>query len=151
MPEDKPRGEFVMGNPMRSIEIPEAAMQFFVEAMRANTNTLERVSQSLLGVQAEAKEQFNLLNDVRERVIRIEATPRVDKEISELKERLRKVELEDARNEGSTATWDWVARYFPSIAMFLLAIVGGIFLVMAASDKFQTPAPVITPVITKSN
>jgi hypothetical protein len=133
--EQRSEGEFIM--PGSGVPVSEAAMQFFVEAMRANTSVLENVNKTMQGMQEEQKELLNKLHDVRERVIRIEALPRVEKELGILREKVARLELKDATDEGRSATWGWIAKNMPSIAAIFVSVVAAIFVTMVATGRFQ--------------
>jgi hypothetical protein len=135
--------EFVMAaRGGRSVEISEAAMQFFVEAMRANTDTLKQVTEALVNVQAEQRQQLNMVTDVRERIIRIESAPKFDKDLSVLKTRVELLERERAMEDGKAATWSWLAKNVPSIATLIYSIVAGIFMYLAVTGRL-VPDPAV--------
>lgn len=117
------------------VPVSEAAMQFFVEAMRANTDTLKAVGENMKGLQNEQREQLKLINDVRERVIRIEAMPRLDRELQDIKVRLHNLEIDHAHDGGKNATWAWLAKHFPSLATVIFSLVAGMYVIMAATGR----------------
>lgn len=149
MPDDQdtlpPRvpGEFIMS---QGVPVSEAAMQFFVEALRANTKVLENVNSSMLLQQQELKEQLKLITDVRERVIRIEALPRVEKEIAELRGKVQVLEMSKAQADAKAATWTWIVRYLPALAGIVVTIIASVFIILVASGQLTPrqntrPAP----------
>jgi hypothetical protein len=114
-----------------------AALQFFVEAMKANTAALQGVGKTMQGIQEEQKETLRLVHDTRERVIRIESGGQGD-QIIQLQNKFEAVltridELERARdrNAGALNMSNWLLQNGPT----LLALVGVIFLVLRAGGK----------------
>lgn len=138
----------------QGVSVSEATMQFFVEAMRDNTNVLENVGKTMQGLQAEQKEHLHLIIDVRERVIRIEAVPQVSKEIGELRGKVEMLEKAGVAADTKAATLNWLLRYVPLIFGMVVSLIAGTMIVLAANgqlspqtplgDRFQAnvPAPV---------
>ncbi len=69
-------------------------MQFFIEALRANTEVLK-------GMQADLKEDRKLIADVRERVIRIESN-RVDRRVEDLERDVDGLKADKDQRDGAT-------------------------------------------------
>lgn len=128
----------------QGIPVSEATMQFFVEAMRANTGVLESVGKSLQGQQDELKEQLRLITDVRERVIRIEAAPHVAEEILELRKKVEKLEKSQAQADGKAETWTWIVRYVPALMGIIVTIIASVFIILVASGQL-TPRQALSP------
>lgn len=126
-------GEFIMSG--QGIPVSEAAMQFFVEAMRANTNVLEQVNKTMVAQQGEIRGVVDKLTDVRERVIRIEATPRVAREIAELRKDIDALKLSQATADGKAATWTWLVRYGPALIGGILVVIASVFIILVASGR----------------
>jgi hypothetical protein len=102
--------EFMMPIP------PEgAAMQFFIEALKANTEVLK-------GMQADLKEDRVLLRDVRERVIKIESN-RVDRRVDGLETRVDALEKDRDTRDGALSAGTAIWKNLPSAAAVLLGIV----------------------------
>lgn len=136
------------GHSPSGVNVSEASMQFFVEALRANTNVLEMVGKSMAGLQAEQKEQLKLIHDVRERVIRIESVPSLGREVSELRGEFRGVmtkvqametqlAADQAADKAKSSTWEGIVRYGPSVAIFLFSILAGVFLILGLTGRLQ--------------
>lgn len=114
--------EFMMPVP------PEgAAMQFFVEAMKANTAALR-------GVQDEVGELRREVRDVRESVIRIEAVnvtgrvERLEREVDELK-------ADKDKRDGAHGAANWLLKNLPTIGAILVAVFASIVLTLRASGR----------------
>lgn len=134
-------GEFIMAG--QGIPVSEATMQFFIEAMRANTSVLENVGKSLLVQQDELKEQLRLITDVRERVIRIEAAPLVDKELETLKRKVEALEKSNIRDGAKAETWTWIVRYVPTLAGIVVTIIASVLIILVTSGQLTiTPRQV---------
>jgi hypothetical protein len=118
---------------MTATETADVAQLAMIEAMRQIADTGKATNRILEAVQTEVK-------DVRERVIRIEASElatdvaSAKAEIANLRsestgarERLRarieKLELRDAERNGGTKLADAFARYWPLMVMLIGAIV----------------------------
>jgi hypothetical protein len=125
----------------QGVPISEAAMQFFVEAIRANTEVLRGVGETQRLVQEEAKEQLRLITDVRERVIRIEATPRVTEEISELRGKVQILENAEVARSAKAATWTWIVRYVPTLAGIIVTIIASVLIILVTSGRVVIPPP----------
>lgn len=131
-------GEFIMAS---GVPVSEAAMQFFVEAMRSNTSVLESVNSSMKLQQQEMREQLKLITEVRERVIRIEAMPRIDKEIGELRGKVHSLESAKIQAETRASTWTGIVRYGPAIAGFVVTIVASILIILVTSGQLIVRQP----------
>lgn len=131
-------GEFIMP---QGVPVSEAAMQFFVEALRANTNVLENVNKSMQLQQLELREQLKLITDVRERVIRIEALPRVERDIGILREKVSKLEMSKAKADAQADTWTWIIRYMPALAGIVVTVIASVFIVLVASGQLTARPP----------
>jgi hypothetical protein len=110
-----------------------AALQFFVEAMKANTAALEQVSRTMRGMQDEQKETLKLVHDTRERVIKIESAS-VNTDISQLKRDVEDLKKVNYKRDGADNLASGILRNGPSV----LTIIGFIILamvVLAANGK----------------
>lgn len=105
----------------------EAALQFFTEAMRANTSTIDAFRQ-------EAREDRKLLGDIHTRVVRME-TQNVAAAVIDLTARVAVLETEKNQRDGSTSTLKWMVEKSPSIATIILAIFAAVVLVLKASGR----------------
>lgn len=126
-------GEFIMAG--QGVPVSEAAMQFFVEALKANTEVLRGVGETQRLAQKEMKEQLRLINDVRERVIRIEATPRVSEEIAELRGKVDVLEKASVATAAKAATWTWIVRYVPTLAGIIVTIIASVLIILVTSGQ----------------
>lgn len=133
-----PSGEFVLKG--QGIPISEAAMQFFVESMRANTSVLEQVNKNMTLQQEELREQLKLVQDVRERVIRIEALPQFGAELNELRKDVNNLKLIQAQEAAKAQTWTWIVRYVPTLAGVIVTIVASVMIILVASGRIVIPA-----------
>ncbi len=116
--------EFMMPVP------PEgAAMQFFIEALRANTEVLR-------GMQTDLKEDRKLIADVRERVIRIEAN-RVDRRVEGLEGRVNELESDKDHRDGATGVFNWFGKHGAGVGVMLLGLGFIIYLILKATGKIQ--------------
>lgn len=121
MPERKP--ELLM-----PVSGENAALQFFVEAMKANTAALEQVGKTMRGMQDEQKETLKLVHDTRERVIKIESGGQAEL-IGELRAQIKTLESEmddlrrnDDRRAGAVSAVEWVSKIGPWILSLVLGI-----------------------------
>lgn len=123
---ETPPPDFMMPMPERA-----AALQFFTESMRSNTATLQQVNSTLQGVQEEQREMIKLMQDQRERLVKLESNKH-DKAIEDLKEILKntidkfddRIEtLERAQIIADThqSTASWFVRHSPQ----LFALIAG--------------------------
>lgn len=110
-----------------------AALQFFVEAMKANTATLERVGKNLEGIQREQNETLKLVHDTRERVIRIESN-RVNREVEKLSGEVEKLKEAELRRVGATTFASGMVRFGPA-AFSILAILILVAVILVANGK----------------
>lgn len=105
-----------------------AALQFFVEAMKANTATLERVGKAMEGMQREQKETLNLVHDTRERVIRIESGGHAEDlaelkvELAQAKEEIGRLKANEDKRAGAVGAAEWAARVGPWLLALVLAL-----------------------------
>jgi hypothetical protein len=110
-----------------------AALQFFVEAMKANTAALEQVGKTMRGMQDEQKETLKLVHDTRERVIKIEsggissivAANRND--IASLKRDIDELQRDRDRRDGALSGVQGFVKIGPwllSLVLGLLALAG---------------------------
>lgn len=119
-----PEREFLMPVPGT-----EAALQFFTEAMRANTATME-------GVRTEVGEMRSDLREVRDSVIRMEAVniiARVDK----LEGEVEYLKSDKDHRDGATTALGTLWKNLPSIAAFVVGIAVIAFLFARASGRIQ--------------
>ena len=130
----------------QGVPISEAAMQFFVEALRANTSVLENVSKTMSLQQQEAKEQLKLIHDVRERVIRIESQPMMTAELSELRGKVQVLEMANAQAAAKAATWTWIVRYMPTLAGLVVTVIASVLIILVMSGQLVIPTADKSPV-----
>jgi hypothetical protein len=110
-----------------------AALQFFVEAMKANTATLQSVGKAMQGIQDEQKETLRLVHDTRERVIRIESggqtelVAQLQNKVEAQGSRIDGLERKEDRREGAGGAVKWL---FPNgqtaitaLGFIILAII----------------------------
>lgn len=119
----------------------EAALQFFVEAMKANTAVLQ-------GIQAEAKEVLKLVHDTRERVIRMEskdhavaiaaleskhaaAVAKLETKIEAQDAKINRLQSERDRRDGAMTLTNWVLRNWPSV----IGLIALILLILQTNGK----------------
>lgn len=106
-----------------------AALQFFVEAMKANTATLQ-------GIQAEAKETLRTVQDTRERIIKLESKA-YDQLINEIREtsktqfamlddRVETLERAQVIADTRSGVATWFIKNLPQI----VALLAGTFLIV---------------------
>ncbi|GAA4827560.1 hypothetical protein GCM10023232_27360 [Sphingosinicella ginsenosidimutans] len=117
-----PEPEFIM-----PVSEQGAALQFFVEAMKANTKTLEGVLATTTAMQRD-------MQDVRERVIRIEAN-RIDRRVEGLEGRVDVLERASDKREGATGAAQWLLKNLPNIATIIVSIVLVSFLILKAGGR----------------
>jgi hypothetical protein len=146
MPEREQRTEMFMPVPEQS-----AALQFFVEAMKANTAALERigrqtadalsqVGKTMEGVQVEQKETLKLVHDTRERVIRIESGGHAELvaelrgKIDGLEDEVRGLKTAHDRRAGAGDLASGAIRHAPAI-LTLIGFVVMVMVVLAANGK----------------
>lgn len=110
--------DFVMRVPPES-----AAMQFFVEAMRTNTATME-------GLRAEAREDRKLLHDIHTRVVRIEA-----QNVPGLVQKIDDLESVKDKEHGARSLGNWLLDKSPSIAAILVAIFAAIIATLKVTGR----------------
>lgn len=114
-----------------------AALQFFVEAMKANTAALEQVGKTMRGMQDEQKETLKLVHDTRERVIRIESggTAEVIAElrakVTTLDGEIDRLRSDKDRRDGALSLTNWFFRNWP----MLIAMAGFAAVLMKANGK----------------
>lgn len=110
-----------------------AALQFFVEAMKANTAALEQVGKTMRGMQDEQKETLKLVHDTRERVIKIESggissmVTANRNEITSIKRELDDLQRDRDRRDGAMSGVQGFVKIGPwllSLVLGLLAIAG---------------------------
>lgn len=99
-----------------------AALQFFVEAMKANTAALQQVSKTMQGMQDEQKETLRLVHDTRERVIKIESGGQPGL-IAELKADVENLKSDKLRRDGATNFASGAIRNAPAIITLISTIV----------------------------
>jgi hypothetical protein len=113
-----------------------AALQFFVEAMKANTAALQQVGKTMQGMQDEQKETLKLVHDTRERVIRIE-TASVNTTVEQLKKEVEDLRAEQLRREGAANLASGTLRNGPTIISILTAVVV-VIVVLFANGKIHS-------------
>lgn len=118
-----------------------AAMQFFIEAMKQNTETMRQIGESLKGVQAEQKETLRLVHDTRERVIRMESggvsedIAEIKKSISKSSARIEALEADKNRRDGAWRFAAGIREYGP----ILIVILTALFVVLVATRRIVLP------------
>lgn len=137
MPE---KGEFIMPVP------PEgAALQFFTEAMKANTEMLRQVSISMKGIQDEQKETLRTVHDTREKVIKLESTSQ-GKVVEELKafvrdeflkidDRVETLERAQLVVDTRASTANWLVNHFWQLATLIGGVVFVTYLVLDKTGR----------------
>jgi hypothetical protein len=125
MPNREPRPELLM-----PISDEGAALQFFVEAMKANTAALEQVGKTMRGMQDEQKETLKLVHDTRERVIRIESAS-INADVIELKREVEELKDDKLRREGAARLASGTLRNGPIIVTILATLIVVIVILIA--------------------
>lgn len=110
-----------------------AALQFFVEAMKANTATLQQVGKTLQGMQDEQKETLKLLHDTRERVIRIE-TNSINTKVGELEKEVRELRDDKLKRDGASKLTVSALTRGPMIVTILVAVVT-VLIILVSNGK----------------
>jgi polyhydroxyalkanoate synthesis regulator phasin len=110
-----------------------AALQFFVEAMKQNTSTLQQVGRTMQGMQEEQKETLKLVHDTRERIIRIESNS-INAEVAELKRDVAELKNDKLRREGAGRLASGAIRNGPIVISLLIGLVT-IIVVLVANGK----------------
>lgn len=114
-----------------------AALQFFIEAMKANTAVLERVGKAMDGLNAEQKATLRMVTDTRERVIRLESggqaemITRLESKIEGLEKEVDTLTRDRDRREGAMSGLTWGLKYGP----VLLAVLAAIILTLKATGQ----------------
>jgi signal recognition particle GTPase len=116
MPE-RQRAELLM-----PVSDESAALTFFVEAMKANTATLQQVSKTMQGMQEEQKETLRLVHDTRERVIRIESGNQTQL-VSDLVTRVNDLERKEDQRQGANNMAVGAMRNGPFIVSIIVSLV----------------------------
>ena len=111
----------------------DAALQFFVEAMKANTAVLH-------GLQDEQKETLRSLTGVNDalhsidiRLTRIESNS-VNADVATLKADVEKLKAGEARREGASALASGTIRNAPTIIL-IVGFIATLFIILAANGK----------------
>jgi hypothetical protein len=110
-----------------------AALQFFVEAMKANTAALQQVGKTMQGMQEEQKETLRLVHDTRERVIKIESAS-ISADIVDLKREVDELKEDKLRREGAVGLASGALRNGPTIITVLAAMIV-VIVVLIANGK----------------
>lgn len=110
-----------------------AALQFFVEAMKANTAALLSVSKSMQGVQDEQKETLKLVHDTRERIIRIE-TNSVNAKVVVLEKQVTELRDDKLRRDGASNLASNALTKGPVITTILVGVIM-VLIVLFANGK----------------
>ena len=116
--------EFIM-----PVSADAAAMQFVVEAMRQQTDVLK-------SLRSEMKDKHEILQDVRDRVMRIEATV-TEARIERLEADMEALKSDKDRRDGATTALGTLWRNLPSIAAFVVGIAVIAFLFAKATGRVQ--------------
>lgn len=99
-----------------------ATRQFFVEALRQNTDTLKSIRE-------DSREDRKLLHDIHARVIKIESNrmendvERIGKLVIENGKRLTALETDKNRRDGAMSGVDWLFKNWPGVIAFFAVIV----------------------------
>lgn len=104
-----------------------AAMQFFIEALKKNTDEVR-------GLRNDLKEERSMLADVRERVIRIEAN-RVDRRVERLEEQVDALEKDRDVRSGRLSVGDWIAKNGFNVSAMFVAVLLAVVLVLKATGR----------------
>ena len=117
-------GEFIM-----PVQPEGAAMQFFIETLKANTDVLR-------SMQRELREDRKLLSDVRERVIRIESN-RVDRRVDALERDVDDLKADRDKRDGALSAMGKLWVNAPIIAAAIVGITVIAFLIMKATGRIN--------------
>lgn len=102
-------------------------MQFFIEALRANTEVLK-------GMQEDMKESRKLLHEIDGRLIRIESN-RVDRRVEGLEGRVNELESDKDHRDGATGVFNWFGKHGSGVGVMLLGVGFVIYLVLKSTGK----------------
>jgi hypothetical protein len=112
---------------MMPVPQSDATAQFFIEAMKANTDVLKEL-------RADMKEDRRLLNDVHVRIVRIESN-RVDSRVAALETEVVMLKKDKTDREAVGRARDWLLKHSPTIVAFVVAIFGTIVLTLKATGR----------------
>lgn len=107
----------------------DATRRFFVEAMRANTEALRANTKTMEGLAHRVDKIGDDVQDVRERMIRIEANPLSAKveancvRLDRHSKRIDALERDKDRRDGAMSGFDWAMKNWPGIIGFVAMIV----------------------------
>lgn len=116
---------------MAATDTADVAQMATIEAIRQLADNGKRTNQILEGMQVE-------LRDVRERVIRIEASEfkntliKVDTRVDDLGERVDRLEAAEDRRKGALGLVEWIGRNWPAMIGF-----AGLMALLAATGRLQ--------------
>lgn len=119
-----------LGKIMTATDSADVAQLAMIEAMRQIADTGKNTNRILEAVQAEVK-------DVRERVIRIEATEfkalvaEVKMEVADNRKRIDRLEAHEDRRVGAVGFLDAMLKYGP----FVIALVTALFVLLVATKR----------------
>jgi CRISPR/Cas system type I-B associated protein Csh2 (Cas7 group RAMP superfamily) len=121
--------EFMMPVP------PEgAAMQFFIEALKANTAETKGMRDDLRAERQERREDRKKLDDIYDRVVRIEEQ-RISARVESLDQRVNALEADKDKRDGATSALASLWKNLPSIGAVIIGVVSIAFLILKASGK----------------
>jgi hypothetical protein len=111
----------------------EATRRFFVEALRANTDTMKALREDIREEREERKEDRKLLNDIHTRVVKIEAN-RLDRQVEQNRKdivalradhggRIDALEKAEDRREGQVSAANTAHKWAPTILALLFILI----------------------------
>lgn len=125
---------------MMPVAADAAALQFFTEAMRANTATME-------GIRAESRTDRNLIHDIHTRVVRIEernnaaataaasAATAAAASVADLVNRVDVLESEKDQRHGARNLGNWLLDKTPSLTAMIIAIFVAVIATLKVTGK----------------
>ena len=125
-----PEPDFVM-----PIPADNAAWQFFLQQMRAQTEQVRAVRDEFIRDRDDRREDRKLLSDIHERVIRIEAN-RIDRRVEKLEADVDALKAREDQREGATGAAQWLLKNMPNIATIIASIMLVSFLILKAGGRF---------------
>lgn len=104
-----------------------AAIQFFTEAMRANTSALE-------GFREEARLDRALIHEIHVKITKLEAHD-IPASLKELAAKIDALETKEDRRHGARSLGNWLIEKLPAIAAIIVAVVVGILATLKATGR----------------